>query len=68
MILVFGLPAKVRIRILGVMLSADKRLFKLSLLSTIPTPPTEALELFKVAEEVRSVYSEDSCWYFIGCM
>ena len=60
MIVVFGLPVKLRTRILLDIFSADKRQFKLSLFSTIPTPPTEALEWFKVAEEVMRVFSEDS--------
>ena len=63
---VLVLPEKFRTRILGVIFSADNRQLRLSLLSTIPTPPIEALELFKEADDVIKVHSEDSLWYLIG--
>ena len=66
MIVVLGLPVKVRTRILDDILSADNKQFRVLFLSAIPTPPIEAFELFKVADEVMSVMSEDNLWYLTG--
>ena len=66
MCVVLGLPENVRTSILGEIVSADSRQFKLALSTTVPTPPTEALELFVVADEVTRVSSGDSLWYTIG--
>ena len=60
MTVVFGLPVRFSTRILGEILSADKRQRKLALVSTIQSPPIEALELFKVAEEITTACSEDN--------